>query len=177
MKISHLPVLTGLLLSLGITACTDEVAAPQEELAASQREFFMLASKDGQRWDMQGTGTYSKARGEFHVSGSDTTYSLLPRKTLTVAFTLPYGQPLSSAQALPAQWMEVVGGDIITDMYSTAGSTSLPSIQITGLDTVQKIVEGRFKATLRRDKHYTDKVEEMRYTEGSFRVRYQVSAF
>ncbi|UOQ69151.1 hypothetical protein [Hymenobacter volaticus] len=177
MKISSFPILTGLLVGWSVTACTDEAVTPQEEPAASPREFFVLASKDGQRWDTWGTGIYSQAKGEFYVSGSDTTFGVLIRKSLTIAFSLPKGQPLSSAQALPAQWLEVVGGDIINDRYSTAGPTSLPSIRITGLDTVQKIVEGRFEATLRRDKHFTDKAEEMRYTKGSFRVRYQVSAF
>ena len=50
---------------------------------------------------------------------------------------------------------------------------SLPTIKITLLDTVQKVVEGRFEAILYRDKHLTQQVEKMQFTEGSFRVRYQ----
>lgn len=70
--------------------------------------------------------------------------------------------------------MEIIGQDGIINNYQTTDSTGLPSITVTRLDTVQKIVEGRFEATLRRNKHYTKQVQLMRFTEATFRVRYRV---
>jgi hypothetical protein len=48
----------------------------------------------------------------------------------------------------------------------------LPDLEITRLDTVAKVVEGRFQATLVRDKRWTTQTEVMRFTHGSFRVQY-----
>ena len=163
--------LSGLLLAVSVTACTNNSVAPQE-LPASQNDFFVLANKDGQRWDKRGTSIYSKDKGEFSVFSPDTIPAARTEQ-LTLRFFLPKGQPLSSARPSSAKWMEFVGADVVTNEYATADSMNLPTIKITLLDTVQKVVEGRFEATLYRDKHLTQQVEKMQFTEGSFRVHYQ----
>lgn len=85
---------------------------------------------------------------------------------------LPASPQLTPVQALPASWVTLVGGDIISNRYATADTTSLPTLEITRLDTVAKVVEGRFRATLVRDKHLTAQTEVMVFTNGSFRVQY-----
>ncbi|HEX8351114.1 MAG TPA: hypothetical protein VF598_14220 [Hymenobacter sp.] len=165
MKRSYLSILTGLLLVVGMAACTNDEVAPQQE-------FFVSAEKDGQTWDKGGKGIYSKARGEFLVYSPDT-LPYTETEVLSLRFFLPRDQSLSAVRALPAEWSVLIGGDVVSNRYQTADSTSLPSLTVTRLDTVQKIVEGRFKATLRRDKHYTQEVQLMHFTKGAFRVHYQ----
>lgn len=167
--------ITVLLLTGGAAACTKESAEPQESVD-SQNEFFVKAEKDGGAWTQPGTGTYVKSKREFYVSGGgeNMTYA----EYLHLGFSLPSEIKLSNkliaaARPLPAEWLTLIGGDGITNSYATADAQSLPSIQITRLDTVQKIMEGRFEATLLRNKHYTQQMEFMRFTNGSFRVRYQ----
>jgi len=171
MKFSYLSVLTGLLLAAGVSACTDDEATPQEE-------FFVKAQKDGQAWNKGGRGVYVTDKGvnvtdegHFLIYSPDT-IPYTSAEVVSLRFSLPYGQPLASARPLAAEWKVLVGGDAASNSYET-DSTSLPRITVTRLDTVQKIVEGRFEAILRRNKHWTNQVEEMRFTQGSFRVRYQ----
>lgn len=171
MKFSYLSALTGLLLAAGVSACTDDEAAPQ-------KDFFVSAQKDGQTWNKGGNGVYVTGKGVFATGkGQFLVYSpdTLPYTSTEVVglrFSLPYGQSLASARPLAAEWKLLIGGDAVSNSYET-DSTSLPSITVTRLDTVQKIVEGRFEATLRRNKHYTQEVQLMRFTKGAFRVRYQ----
>lgn len=109
---------------------------------------------------------------EFYVFSPDT-IPVTTTEVLQLSFALPKKQVLSSVQALPAEWKLLIGGDGITDSYASTDGTGLPSIQITKLDTVQRIVEGRFEAVLRRKAVYTQQTELMRFTNGSFRVRYK----
>jgi hypothetical protein len=76
-------------------------------------------------------------------------------------------------QALPASWAELIGYDAAGNSYETADAASLPDIEVTRLDTVAKIVEGRFNAILVREKHWTSQTENMNLTNGSFRVQYK----
>lgn len=75
-------------------------------------------------------------------------------------------------QARPATWVTLVGGDVAVNSYATADAASLPTLEITRLDTVAKVVEGRFNATLMRNKRCTTQTEVMRFTDGSLRVQY-----
>lgn len=59
-----------------------------------------------------------------------------------------------------------------TNRYVTADATGLPVLEITRLDTVAKVVEGRFQANLLREKKWTTQTETMQFTDGSFRVQY-----
>jgi hypothetical protein len=161
---SALSCIIGSLLLLGGTAsCTKEDASPQPA-------FFVQATKDAMPWAASGTGTYSKARQQFYVFGQvgDAARS----EYLSLGFSLPAAPQLNPVQALPASWVTLVGGDVATNSYSTANAASLPALEITRLDTVAKVVEGRFTASLVRDKQWTAQTETMRFTNGSFRVQY-----
>ena len=158
------PYLIGSLLLIGgATACSKTDATPQET-------FFVQATKGLSVWSAKGTGTFSKARQQFYIFGQ--IGDVVPTEFLSLAFSLPASPQLAPVQALPAKWVTLVGGDVATNSYSTADAASLPTIEITRLDTVAKVVEGRFTALLVRDKQWTSQTEVMPFTNGSFRVQY-----
>lgn len=150
-----------------LPACTKEEASQPAE------EFFMKAQKNGQAWQRPASGTLVRSKGEFYLFGQDRAASGT-QDYLRLSFRLDKGQPVAAAQVLPAEWGELVGGDVIVDSYTTGSTQPLPTLEITRLDTVQKIVEGRFGATLRREARWSSQGEVMRFENGSFRVRYQV---
>jgi hypothetical protein len=165
MKIIFPKVLACLLLVWGATGCSKDSAEPQEE-------FFVKAQKDEQPWEKTGEGYFTKATKEFSIYSPDT-IPLSVTESFQLRFALPNKQVLSSVQALPANWIVLVGGDGVINSFISTEDTGLPAIQITKLDTVQKIVEGRFEAVLRRKASYTQQTELMKFTNGSFRVRYK----
>ncbi|RPD49474.1 hypothetical protein DNI29_01330 [Hymenobacter sediminis] len=168
MKITFLPILLGELLAGSLAACNEESA----KLPLEQPAFFVKAQKNDTAWSATTSGTYVKSTGAFLLFGHDT-LAQTP-SYLRLGFTLPKGkQQLSAVQPLPAEWDVLLGGDARIDYYSSAAAETAPKLEITRLDTVKKIVEGRFSATLRRDAQYTKQVELLRFTEGSFRVQYQ----
>jgi hypothetical protein len=163
MKSLFFHISASLLLLGGATSCTKTDAPPHPP-------FFVQATKDLIPWTATGTGIFSKARQQFYIFGQIGTAT--PQEMLTLGFSLPASPRLTPVQALPASWVTLVGGDIVTNSYATADTTSLPSLEITRLDTVAKVVEGRFKAALVRNKHWTAQTEVMVFTNGSFRVQY-----
>ena len=156
------PYLLGSLLLGGATSCSKTDAPPQET-------FFVQATKNSSPWSAKGTGTFSKTRQQFSVFGliGDAGQA----ETLALGFSLPAFPQLTPVQALPARWTALIGYDGVTNSYAT-DAASLPSLEITRLDTVAKVVEGRFSASLVRDKQWTSQTEVMRFTNGSFRVQY-----
>lgn len=168
------PILYRLFLSValisGASACTKDAAVPAPE-------FFMKANKDGKAWLVPAEATYVPKRGELYLFGrqdDQTTQSFL-----RLGFEVDSGKPLAAAvqapatlPAIPATWVVVFGGDVLTDGYTQA-SVPAPQLHVTRLDTVQKIVEGTFEATLLRDARWSSQAEALRFTDGTFRVRYQ----
>lgn len=162
MKSTLLYALGSLLLLGGATACSKEDPTP---------DFYVRATKDGTPWNVPGTGSYSKTRKQFNVFGK--AGDIAKSEYLILGFSLPASPQLTPVQALPASWLELIGGDVVTNSYET-DAASLPGIEVTRLDTVAKVVEGRFNAVLVRDKHFTSQTESMRFTDGSFQVHYTV---
>jgi hypothetical protein len=158
-----LAILASLFLLVGVTSCTKTDATPQPS-------FFVQATKDLVPWTATGTGTFSKTRQQFYVFGQ--IGDAVTTEYLSLGFSLPASPQLAPVQALPATWVALVGGDVATNSYATADAASLPTLEITRLDTVAKIVEGRFNASLVRNKQWTTQTEVMRFTNGSFRVQY-----
>jgi hypothetical protein len=152
-----------LLLLTGATSCTKTDATPQSA-------FFVQATRDLTSWTATGTGTFSKTTQQFHIFGQ--IGEPVPSEYLSLGFSLPASPQLAPVQALPASWTTLVGGDVAVNSYATADAASLPTLEITRLDTVAKVIEGRFQATLVRDKRWTTQTEVMRFTDGSFKVQY-----
>jgi hypothetical protein len=157
------PLSASLLLLAGSTACSKTDATPQPP-------FFVHATKDLTPWTTTGTGTFSKTTQQFYVFGQ--LGEPITSEYLSLSFSLPAAPQLAPVQARPAAWVTLVGGDVVTNSYATADVASLPTVEITRLDTVAKVVEGRFRTTLVRDKQWTTQTEVMRFTDGSFRVQY-----
>jgi len=151
------------LLLAGATACHEVESTPQTD-------FFVQATRNTAPWTAPGTGTYSQASQQFYIFGQ--TGDAAKAEALSLGFALPAAPQLASVQALPAAWRVSVGFDALIDSYATADGTGLPRVEITRLDTVNKLVEGRFEATLVREKQWTSKVETMTLEKGAFRVHY-----
>ncbi|QIL74844.1 hypothetical protein [Hymenobacter sp. HDW8] len=157
-----------LILLSGVGACTAESVEPQPE-------FYVKATKDGNPWVVPGSGIYAKSQNEFFVFGEQRD-GTVTQASLRLGFAVPTEQPLPTVTKaptlLPTTWTVLVGGDVIVDGY-TADSLSETQLLITRLDTVQKVIEGTFDATLRRDERWSKQEETIRFEQGSFRVRYQ----
>jgi hypothetical protein len=161
--------LLGGLLLMSAPACTREEAAPQPE-------FYVRADQDGQAWLGPGEATYLPQQGTVYVFG-ERNDGTSRQSYLRLGFTWEPEHPLTPAGAadarvLPAEWQVVVGGDVLVDSYAAdSGATRL---LITRLDTVERIIEGTFEATLRRAARWPPPgPATTRFTQGSFRVRYQ----
>jgi hypothetical protein len=165
MKTARYRVLASLLLFGGLAACKKEDSTPQPD-------FFMRATKNQTPWTAVGSGTFSRARQQFHVFGR--IGEPVAAEFLSLGFSLPASPQLTPVEALPASWATLVGGDVVTNSYKTADAASLPTLEITRLDTVAHVVEGRFRASLLRDKWWTTQTEVMEFTDGSFRVQYTI---
>lgn len=156
-------VIASLLLLAGGTSCSKTDTTPQEP-------FFVQAKKNLlTSWSAKGSGSFSKSKQQFYIFGllGNAGYS----ESLSLGFSLPAAPQLTPVQALPARWAALVGYDGVGNSYET-DAANLPTIEITRLDTVAKVVEGRFNATLVRDKHWSSQMETMHFTGGSFRVEY-----
>ncbi|PJJ59591.1 hypothetical protein [Hymenobacter chitinivorans] len=162
MKTSLLKLLISPLLLLGAAACEKESAGPEVV-----PEFYVRAQKNDQAWVVEGTGVYERATKKFYVFG----YQSQPEAYLRLHFDAPTQSPAGPAEA---GWSDLVGGDVLVNSYSSTGVAELPSVEITQLDTVQRIVEGRFQTTLRRDQRWSQQGELLQFRNGSFRVRYTI---
>ncbi|MFD1872668.1 hypothetical protein [Hymenobacter bucti] len=166
MKSTFFYFMGSLLLVGGLAACHEKASAPQ----TPQAGFFVRATKDAAPWAAPGTGTYSKARREFSVLGQ--AGDAAKAEAFALNFALPAWPQPAPVRALPAAWRVLLGYDALTNSYATADAASLPKVEITRLDTVSKVVEGRFSAPLVREKQWTAKTETMALTDGTFRVHY-----
>jgi hypothetical protein len=160
------PSLLASLLLVGATSCSKTDATPQET-------YFVQAKKNlFTSWSGKGSGSFIKSKKEFYIFGllGDAAYA----ESLSLGVSLPAYPQLTPVRALQAHWTAVVGYDGVGNSYATEAA-SLPTIEITRLDTVAKVVEGRFNATLVRDKHWTSTTSQpeiMNFNDGSFRVQY-----
>jgi hypothetical protein len=170
MKFTLLYPLWSLLLLGGATACSK--TDPTPKIDSTSQALFVRATKDGTLWNLPGTGRYNKTSKQFYVFGK--AGDAAKAEGFNLVFSLPASPQLAPVQPLPASWVELIGGDVETNRYETADAASLPGIEVTRIDTVAKIVEGRFNAILVRDKHYTSQTESMRFTNGLFLVHYTV---
>lgn len=163
MKPAFSSIIGSLLLLGAIAACSKEDSVPQPD-------FFVRASKNQASWTAAGSGTFSKSRQQFYVFGQvgDGAHA----EILNLGFSLPAAPQLTPVQALSASWITVVGGDVISNSYGLTDNPGVPNLEITRLDTVARVVEGRFTATLMRDKHWSAQQEAVQFTDGSFRVQY-----
>jgi hypothetical protein len=153
-----------LLLLGGVTACKNN-----DKDSAPHPDFFIQATKDGAPWTATGSSTFSKSNRQFYVFGQ--TGDAVQSELLSLGFSFPAAPQLTPVQPLRATWVTVLGGDVVTNSYAT-DAANLPSLEITRLDTVAKVVEGRFTTTLLREKRWTSQEEVLRFTDGSFRVHY-----
>jgi hypothetical protein len=165
MKTAFSYATSSLLLLMLVASCHEKDSTPKSD-------FVVQATKDATPWTAPSTATYSKARKEFSVLGQ--AGDAAKAEVLALGFTLPAWPQPTPVQALPASWRVLLGFDALTNSYATADATSLPKVEITHLDTVSKVVEGRFQAILLREKQWTTKSETMTLESGVFRAKYTV---
>jgi hypothetical protein len=163
MKPLFASLFASLLLLGAATSCSKTDAAPQDT-------FFVQATKDSSSWSVKGSGSFSKSQQQFYLSGL--VGDAARAESLALNFKLPAFPRPTPVQAFSASWQSLIGYDGVNNSYGTADAASLPTLEITRVDTVAKVVEGRFKALLVRDKHWTSQTEVMHFTNGSFRVQY-----
>jgi hypothetical protein len=148
------------------------MASCHEKDSTPTVDFVVKATKDAAPWAAPSTATYSKARKEFSILGQ--AGDAAKAEILTLGFTLPAWPQPTPVQALSASWRVLLGFDALTNSYATADATSLPQVEVTRLDTVNKVVEGRFQAALLREKQWTTKPETLTLEHGTFRAKYTV---
>jgi hypothetical protein len=155
----------GSLVLASATACTKEKAEPQ---ASS----FFRVTQDGTAWEEKGTAIYDKSLASFSVLSSKAA-AAGQTQTLYLGFVVPNLRTPVAASPITLEWRQLVGGDSETNQFSNVTVPTASTLQITRLDTVQKVIEGRFDATLLRNTRYTQQAEAMQLSEGSFRISYQ----
>jgi hypothetical protein len=163
-RILHYSLLSSLILA-SATACTKEKTEPQ---AASS----FRVTQDGTVWEEKGTAIYDKSLASFSVLSSKATEAG-QTQTLYLGFVVPNLRTPVVASPITLEWRQLVGGDSETNQFSNVTVPTASTLQITRLDTVQKVIEGRFEATLLRNRRYTQQAEVMQLSEGSFRISYQ----
>ncbi|QNE38626.1 hypothetical protein F1C16_03190 [Hymenobacter sp. NBH84] len=159
-----------------LTACEKNSIEPLPEESLS--EFYVHAQQNGKNWLERGSAAYHKTQQIFSISAG-TPSSTEKYTSLYLQFSMPKERFDALVKSTPAQiqnpealWLQTENEDIVTDSFRS-DSLNVPTIEIIRIDTVEKVVEGRFQATLQRDSHFTKKVELKRFEKGTFRVRYK----
>ncbi|OUJ72145.1 hypothetical protein [Hymenobacter crusticola] len=145
------------------TACTKEEAAPPAEP-------FFSVNQDGKAWEPATTTTYKSGNAFYLVSNKAAEAN--QRQELYLGFTVTNLRK-PSVRLFSTVWTHYAAGKTVRDQYVNTDDLSASSLQITRLDTVQKVIEGRFDATIQRSTVYSQQKERMQLTEGSFRVSYR----
>jgi hypothetical protein len=150
--------LLGLLLT-SASACTKEEAAPEAS--------FFHVTQEGKAWESAKTTTY-KAGNTFYL----VSHEAQPTQNLYLGFTVPnLRTPVATLHSLV--WTQYTGQQTVLDQFLNTNVPGSSTLQLTRLDTVQKVIEGRFEATLQRSAVYSSQQERMQLTEGLFRLTYR----
>ena len=149
------------------TACTKEEAAPPVDP-------FFSVTQDGKAWEPATITTYKSGNGFYLVSNQAA--AAHQTQELYLGFTVRNlhtpSVRLFSAVWTPI-WTPYAAGNTVRDQFVNTADPTASRLQITRLDTVQKVLEGRFEATLERSRVYAQPKEVLQLTEGSFRVSYR----
>ena len=145
------------------TACTKEESAPQVEP-------FFSVTQNGNAWEPATITTYKSGNAFYLVSNKAAEAN--QTQELYLGFTVT-NLRTPSVRLFSAVWTHSAAGKTVRDQFVNTNDPSTSSLQITRLDTVQKVIEGRFDATLERSTVYSQQKELMQLTGGSFRVSYR----
>lgn len=145
------------------TACTKEEATPQ---AAP----FFSVNQDGKAWEPATVTTYRS--GDFFYLVSNQAAKAEQTQELYLGFTVT-NLRTPSVRLFSTVWTQYAAGKSMRDQFVYTDDISANKLQITRLDTVQKVIEGHFEASLQRSTVYSQQKERMQLSEGSFRVSYR----
>jgi len=147
---------------VGAAACSNEEVAP----AAAP---FFQVKQDGKAWEPATTITYRAGNAFYLVNTKAVEANQIQELYLGFMVT---NLRTPSVRLFSAVWTQQVG-KAVNNQFVNVDDPGATGLQITRLDTVQKVLEGRFDATLQRSPVYSAQQERMQLTEGSFRVSYR----
>ncbi len=113
---------------------------------------------------------YVQSEKRFHIGGlSDKE----PNEGFYFKFSPPQGSDVSRTNDFSVTYTLVVQMDMIFDQYNLDGPNDGSWLEVTRYDTVNRIIEGKFHAILRRDTHYVSN-EKMYLEDGEFSLQYAI---
>ncbi|MBN2350654.1 MAG: hypothetical protein JXJ22_17590 [Bacteroidales bacterium] len=159
-----------LLAGILIYSCTKN--DNEDELKNEFEEFVFTAKKNDEKWTAtKGWGYFYKGSRDIVFTGAaeDSVYYQEEDLSLSVNYEdLTIGQ---KNRNIDASFRFVVGGDQVALSYIKTDNPDDSYIIIEKIDTVNKIIEGKFIVSLKRE--YVDDDTIIRMTNGRFNMKYE----
>jgi hypothetical protein len=142
-----------------------------ERVVPESHSSYFKADRDNQTWEASyQSAVYFSEDDRFVVYAQDK-----PRleETINLSFSGHSVKAGFRTSDFEIDYRRFVGSDVITDEYNLDSTSSSNSLEITRYDSVNRIIEGKFNATLKRNARYSS-AGQMVLQNGEFSVRYEV---
>lgn len=145
----------------------------QKEISKISTESSFTAVKNDSTWKATTTyANYSKKDSMFTLTGSKRDAKYYQDEQLQLTFNISDISKSNTITNSFSKWDFIIGGDAVADTY-TSENSSINSIRITSLDTVNKYIQGIFDLELIRTKRLSDLGEKMIFKKGNFTLKYE----
>jgi hypothetical protein len=132
---------------------------------------YFKADRDNQAWESSyQSAVYFREDDEFVVYAQ---YNQPQEETVNLIFSAQSVKAGFRTSDFEINYRRFVGGDVITDEYNLDSASNGNLLEITRYDSVNRIIKGKFNATLKRNARYSSS-GQMVLQNGEFSVHYEV---
>jgi hypothetical protein len=115
---------------------------------------------------------YSSGSETFVVSGSQRHKKYYQDEQIRFSFKSGAIGSSGTVTSFESEFMDIVGGDGIANSFASSAGDPGNILTITGIDTVNHVLEGKFELRLKRNPHWTREAEYLEFRNGKFKVNY-----
>ncbi len=154
-----------------LTVAVSAYSCKSERVVPERHSAYFKADRDNQAWESSyQSAIYFREENEFIILAQDT-------QPLEEVWSLTFSARSVKASFRTSDfeitYRRFVGGDVITDEYNLDSASTGNLLEITRYDSVNRIIEGKFNATLQRNARYQSAGQQV-LRNGEFSVRYEV---
>jgi hypothetical protein len=142
-----------------------------ERVVPESHSPYFKADKDNQAWEASyQSAVCFREDNKFVVYAQD---KQRLEETINLSFSAQSVKAGFRMSDFEIDYRRFVGGDVITDEYNLDSTSSGNLLEITRYDSVNRIIAGKFNATLKRNARYSS-AGQMVLQNGEFSVHYEV---
>jgi len=137
------------------------------------KDSHFTAVKDQDQWQAATVyAHYSTGTETFVVSGSRPDKKYYQEQQIRLSFKSGAITPSGTVTTFESEFLDIVGGDGISNSFSSSATDPGNALIITTIDTVNHVLEGSFELRLKRNPHWTKEAEYLEFRKGQFKVNY-----